>query len=298
MSARELETLLAMLRQQGAALLDAEPAEARAAFEEMMSQAPAAPDVKGEPVTVGGVPALRLTTSESEPSRTLIYLHGGAYVIGSSRAYQGLASDLARAAGVTGLSLDYRLAPEHPFPAAVDDAVAAYKALLDEGRAPASIGVAGDSAGGGLAVAFLVAARRAGLPMPGAALLISPWVDLACTAETYVSKLAEDPALRREGLLAMAGRYLGKTPASEPLASPVHADLAGLPPMLIQVGSAEVLLDDSVRLAGRAGAAGVFTRLEIWPNMPHVWHGFAGMLGEGRRAVKVGGNFLGRRMKA
>ena len=167
MSAQELEALMGMLREQGAGLMSAEPVQARADFEAMMAPIPLGSDARFEQTRLGSVPALKITTAQSDAARTLIYLHGGAYVIGSANAYRGLASNLARAAGAVGYSLDYRLGPEVPFPGAVDDAVAAYRALLDQGRSPASIAVAGDSAGGGLAVAMLVAARRAGQVVPG-----------------------------------------------------------------------------------------------------------------------------------
>jgi monoterpene epsilon-lactone hydrolase len=211
---------------------------------------------------------------------------------GSSLAYRALYGGLARAAGARGLALDYRLAPENPFPAAVDDAVAGYKGLLGQGIAPENIAIAGDSAGGGLTVATLVAARDAGLPMPAAAVAISPFADMEGTGESVVSKAAEDPSLNREGLTGMAGTYLNGGSPRSPLASPIYANLAGLPPLLIQVGSVEILLDDATRLAARAGAANVDVQLEIWAGMPHVWHGFASMLSEGRDAIERAGAFM------
>ena len=199
---------------------------------------------------------------------------------------------MGRAAGVSAVSLDYRLAPEHPFPAAVDDCVAAYRALLEGGIKPADIVLAGDSAGGGLVIATLVAARDAGLPMPAGALTISPWVDLACTGSSMQSKIAADPSITREGLLANAELYLQGKPLTTPLASPLYADLRGLPPVFVQVGTAEVLLDDAIRLVGALGAADVPVHLSVWPNMPHVWHIFGFMLSEGRDALTEAGVFL------
>jgi acetyl esterase/lipase len=226
----------------------------------------------------------------------LFYLHGGAYVAGSAQGYRGLAAELGRAAGVRLFSADYRLAPEHPFPAAVDDGVAAYRALLDRGFDPSRLVVAGDSAGGGLTLAVLVALRDGGAPLPAAALLISPWADLGCDSESIAAKAVEDPALTAESLRASAARYLAGTDPRHPLASPCFADLTGLPPLLIQVGSAEILLDDAVRVARAAGAAGVDVRLEIWPQMIHVWHAFGFMLSAGRRAIAEAGTFLSARM--
>jgi len=295
MKSPELEQLIAALRA-GAPDLSAPPAVVRAGLSQMVAAAPVASDIQFESVHLGGVPALASRTPGAAPERTLIYLHGGAYVFGSPQDYRSLSAELGRAFGSRAISLDYRLAPEHPFPAAVNDAVAAYRALLEEGRAPGTIVVAGDSAGGGLVVSMLVAAREAGLPMPAAALAISPWVDLACEGSSMQSKLEEDPALEREGLLAMAELYLNGTPADTPLASPLHADLASLPALLIQVGSAEILLDDAVRLAARAGEAGVRVKLSVWPDMPHVWHFFGFMLTEGRQAIAEAADFLGAQL--
>ncbi len=296
MSAQELDVVLAAMGQGGPDLSDP-PAEARKGFEEMLAGIPVGEDVSFERIEVGGLSALASTTPGAAADKALIYLHGGAYVIGSAQGYRALSSALGRAAGARAISLDYRLAPEHPFPAAVDDAVAAYRALLGQGLKPHNIAVAGDSAGGGLTVAMLVAAGQAGLPMPAAALAISPWVDLECTGATIASKADEDPALNLAGLKSTAGLYLNGASARTPLASPLHADLSGLPPLLIQVGSAEILLDDAVRLAGRAGEAAVETHLRVWPRMPHVWHAFGFMLSEGRDAIAEAGEFIAARLR-
>ncbi len=296
MSAYELESLIKMLRSGGPDLA-APPEKARENFEAMLAGIPIPDDVTFENATLGGVLGRWSTTPEALSGRVLLYLHGGAYVVGSSLGYRALSSALARSAQARGLTMDYRLAPENPFPAAVDDAVAAYRALLAQGTSPGSIAIAGDSAGGGLTVAMLIAARDAGLPMPAAALAISPWADLACAGASMSTRAAQDPALNRDGLLAMAGLYLnGASPQSE-LASPLYGNLAGLPPLLIQVGSAEVLLDDSIRLAARAAEADVSVQLEVWPRMPHVWHAFAFQLSEGRDAIRAAGNFLAARFE-
>jgi len=296
MSAQELESLVTMLRSGGPDLA-APPPQARESFEAMFAGFPIAADVTFEPTTLGGVPARWSSTPGASKERVLFYLHGGAYLLGSSLAYRSLFSELARAAGARGLALDYRLAPENPFPAAVDDAVSGYRALLGQGIAPGSIAIAGDSAGGGLTVALLVAARDAGLPMPAAAVVISPWADLECTGGSMLSKAAEDPSLNREGLLALASVYLNGASPRAALASPLYANLSGLPPLLIQVGSVEVLLDDATRLAARAAEADVAVQLEVWPRMPHVWHGFAFALSEGRDAIAGAGAFVAARFQ-
>lgn len=287
----ELEVLIGMMR---AGELDfaADPAATRAMFDELTGAFPVADDLVFSPVILSGVAGLKATSAGVAEDAALLYLHGGAYVVGGSQSYRGHAGEMGRAAGVAAYVVDYRLAPEHPCPAAVEDGVAAYRALLDQGLKASRIVIAGDSAGGGLTIATLVAARDAGLPMPAAAFVISPWVDLACAGASMKTKAAADPSLTEKGLKVAAAHYLAGQAANTPLASPIHADLTGLPPLLIQVGSAEILLDDAVRLAGAAGAAGVAVRLEVWPDMIHDWHLFAFMLGAGRRAVVEAGAFL------
>jgi acetyl esterase/lipase len=199
---------------------------------------------------------------------------------------------LAIEASMRVLGLNYRLAPLHQFPAAVEDAAAAYRWLLKTGVEPARIAIAGDSAGAGLALAATITIREDGLPLPAAIACLSPWVDLAVTGASMISKAREDPVASREMLLGWAKLYLGSRDPRTPLASPLYADLRQIPPMLIQVGSAEVLLDDSLRLAERASAAGVDTTLEVWPEMIHVWHSFAAILPEGRQAIERIGKFV------
>lgn len=290
-----IDQLVAALRAGG---LDfAHPVDkVRADFEATLATIPVAPDLEFTQTSLGGVPALQCMAPGSDATRVLLYMHGGAYISGSASGYRALAAELARATGVRGLSLDYRLAPEHPMPAAVEDCVTAYRALLAEGVTADRIVLAGDSAGGGLVMAVLLALRDAGVAMPAAALTISPWADLRCTADTLVSKAAEDPSLNAVGLAKAAGLYLAGGDAAAPMASPALADLSGLPPLLIHVGSAEVLLDDAVALARAAGMAGVDVQLEVWPRMVHVWHAFGFMLKEGRRATAQAGAFLRARM--
>ena len=295
MASAQLTELVAGLRANGPDLA-APPAELRVAFEAMLADIPFAGDLTSGAIELGGVPGLRLASPQGRKSRALLYLHGGAYVIGSARAYRSLAAELGRAAGAITYAIDYRLAPEHPMPAAIDDALAAYRALLAQGLAPSDIVIAGDSAGGGLTLALLVALRDAGIALPAAALLISPWADLGCTAASLVSKAQEDPALSAAGLRDTARLYLNGADARDPRASPVFARLAGLPPLLVQVGTAEILFDDAIAVARAAGHAGNPVRLAIWPEMIHVWHAFAFMLPEGRAAIEEAGVFLQRHL--
>jgi len=266
-------------------------AERRAQYERAEKAFPIPPEVKVERVTAPVAPAEWLRPPSAEAGRVVLYLHGGGYVIGSPRSHRHLAAAIAGAAGASALSLDYRRAPEDPFPAAVDDAVACYRWLLEQGIAPGRIVIAGDSAGGGLTVATLVALKDARVPLPAGGVCISPWVDLTFSGASYETKAAADPIVRRPGIDEMARAYLGKTDPRAPLASPVFADLRGLPPLLIHVGSDEVLLDDAVQLAERAKAAGVSATLEVWDRMIHVWHWFLPMLEEADTAIQGIGRF-------
>jgi phosphinothricin tripeptide acetyl hydrolase len=266
--------------------------ERRAQYERAERVFPTPADVAIDHVTAPARPAEWLQPPGARPEAAVLYLHGGGYVIGSPRSHRHLAAAIARAAGAAALLLDYRLAPEHPFPAALDDALAAYQWLLGRGLAPGRIVVAGDSAGGGLTVATLLAARDRRLPRPAAGVCISPWVDLTCSGATYATKAAVDPIVTREGVNMMADAYAGRGDRKAPLVSPLYADLRDLPPLLVQVGSDEVLLDDALGLAERARAAGVDVTLEEWPTMIHVWHWFLPMLAEAERAVGVIGSFV------
>ncbi len=251
-----------------------------------------APDVSVAPVDANGVPAEWTSTPAADVSRVILFLHGGGYVSGSIASHRHLIAEAGRAAGARTLALEYRRAPEHAFPAAVDDAMAGYRFLLSTGVAPSRICIAGDSAGGGVTIASLVSIRDAGLKLPGCAWCISPWVDLEGLGESMDSKAASDPMIQRDYMLEIAAMYLNGADPRSPLAAPLYAELAGLPPMLIQVGTAETLLDDAVRLAGRAAAADVRVTLETWPGMIHVWHLFHPQLAEGRRAIAAAGAFI------
>jgi acetyl esterase/lipase len=266
-------------------------AEKRAQYDRAERVFPVPPDVAVKAVQAP-MAAEWLEPPAARDGAVIVYFHGGGYAIGSPRSHRHLAAAIGRAARAAVLLPDYRLAPEHPFPAAVDDAVAAYRWLLDRGQAPEHTVFAGDSAGGGLAVAALLALRERGLPLPAAGVCISPWVDLALTGGSYASKAASDPIVTRAGVQEMARAYVGQGDPRAPLVSPLYADLAGLPPLLIHVGSEEVLLDDAVALAERARAAGVETSLEVWPDMIHVWHWFLPMLDQAQAAIDGIGRFV------
>jgi epsilon-lactone hydrolase len=271
-------------------------AERRAQYERAERVFPTPADVAIEHVIAPARPAEWLRPSGVRTDAAVLYLHGGGYVIGSPRSHRHLAAAIARAAGTAALLVDYRLAPEHPFPAALDDALAAYQWLLGRGLVPGRIVVAGDSAGGGLTVATLLAARDRSLPLPAAGVCISPWVDLTCSGATYATKAAVDPIVTRQSVSMMAEAYTGRGDPKAPLVSPLYADLRGLPPLLVHVGSDEVLLDDALGLAERARRAGVDVTLEEWPAMIHVWHWFLPMLAEAERAVGVIGRFARARI--
>jgi epsilon-lactone hydrolase len=252
-----------------------------------------APDVRVVPVAIGGIKAEWSSTPGAHAARVILFLHGGGYCSGSLDSHRHIITEAGRSAASRTLALDYRLAPEHPFPAALDDALAGYRFLLDQDIAPSRIAIAGDSAGGGLAVATMVALRDAGMPLPACAWCISPWIDLEAVGDSMTSKAAIDPMISKPYVLELASAYLGDADPRTALAAPLYADLAGLPPMLIQVGAAETLLDDAVRLAARAGAADVAVTLEVWPEMIHVWHIFHPHLAAGRRAIAAAGAFIG-----
>jgi acetyl esterase/lipase len=256
------------------------------------SQYGIARDVTVEPVTANGVRAEWTSTPQDSRDAALLYVHGGGYVIGSLDSHRHIVSEAGRAAKAWALALDYRLAPEHPFPAAVEDAVLGYRYLLSRGIRPGNIAIAGDSAGGGLVVAAMLAIREAELAQPACGWCISPWVDMEGIGESMTTQAAADPMVQKEGLLEMAQLYLGGADPRSTLAAPIYADLRGLAPLLIQVGAAETLLDDAIRLAKVAGAANVRVDLQIWPEMVHVWHLFHPELKAGLRAIEQGGAYV------
>ena len=258
----------------------------------MTESFPVADDVRTEKVAAGGVAAEWITAPGAENGGTLLYFHGGGFVIGSIRSHREMLSRISRAAGCRVLALDYRLAPEFSFPAPVEDAVTAYRWLLGQGIDPKKIAIGGDSAGGGLMVSTMVALRYLGEPLPAAGVGLSAWADMEGAGESFTTNADKDPMVNREGIHRFAGAYLrGKDPRA-PLASPIHADLSGLPPLLLHVGSIECLVSDTTVLAERAKEAGVEVEVEIWDDMPHVWHQFAAVLPEGQQAIERVGEFI------
>jgi acetyl esterase/lipase len=249
-------------------------------------------DLQVETTDANGVAAEWTMTPKAEPMRAILFLHGGGYVSGSLDSHRHMVGQAGREAHARTLALAYRLAPEHPFPAALEDAVAGYCFLLARGFDPKRIAVAGESAGGGLAIAMLVSLRDRGVPLPACTWCSSPWVDLEAIGGSMTAKASVDPLIQKPYLMELAKAYLNGADPRMPLASPLYADLRGLPPMLIQVGSAETLLDDSVRLAGAVGAADVQVTLEVWPDMIHAWHLFYPELAAGRRALAKVGAFI------
>jgi epsilon-lactone hydrolase len=291
MSTEQRETLDAILRQ-SAFPADSDVHEQRRLLKELLSAQPLPADVTVATAALGGVPTAEITVDGVEPRHVVLYFHGGVYVMGDAFLAADLASQVGRRTQAKVISVDYRLAPEHPYPAAVDDALAVYEALLDDGIAPSDIVFAGESAGGGLAVATLVNARDRGLPLPAAAFVMSPYADLTLAGTTMETKREADPLLSPEALRARVTDYTSGQDAALGLISPVFADLSGLPPLIIQAGTHEVLLDDAVRLAGRAAAAGVEVTLDITPGVPHVFQAYYPMLDEAAAALDRAGQLL------
>jgi len=272
-------------------------AEEREQFANTITR-PVPDDVRVAERTLGGRPALSLEPAYgAEVDGVLLFLHGGGYVIGGPRTHAALAAGLARRAGVRAVLPDYRLAPEDPFPAAVEDALAAYRELVAEAGGAGRVVLAGDSAGGGLALATLLAARDEGLPAPAGVAVLSPWVDLTAAGDSMRTRRGIDPIFEPSDIEGYAAQYVGDGDRRAPLASPLFADLHGLPPLLIQVGGNEVLLDDAVRLASRAAADDVDVTLRVWPGVPHVFQHFAGMLDEADEALADAGAFLRRALE-
>jgi acetyl esterase/lipase len=271
--------------------------ERRADFEQQVSLLSFAENVSCEPVSVGDIPAEWIVPEGATGQDALLYLHGGGYCIGSIITHRSMVSHIAAAAKTRALLIDYRLAPENPFPAAVEDSTAAYEWLLARGIPAGNIIIAGDSAGGGLTVATLMSLKDKEIKLPAAAVLISPWTDLAITGDTIISKADIDPMVTKEGLTEMAEAYLGDADSRTPLASPLYGDLDGLPPMLIHVGAAEILLDDAARMADRATKAGVEVNFNEAEDMCHVWHFFSSMLPEAMAAIEEVAKFMRKYLK-
>ncbi len=266
--------------------------DSRTGFEQLAQQIGGNTEADVTSVDADGVPAEWVAAHNASDDSAILYLHGGGYAIGSVETHRELAARISQSTGSRVLTIDYRMAPENPFPAAVEDATNAYRWLLGQGVNPRQMAIAGDSAGGGLAVATLVSLRDAGGPMPACSVLMSPWVDMEGIGETMASKAGVDPMVGKEGLIAMAGLYLDGADPRTPLAAPLYADLTGLPPTLIHVGTWETLLSDSTRLAEKAESTGVDVTLEQWDEMIHVWLIFAPILPEGQQAIDRIGEFV------
>ena len=297
MSTEQRENLDAILRQ-SAFPADSDVAEQRRLLKELLSAQPLPADVTVTEAALGGVPTAEITVDGIEPRHVVLYFHGGVYVMGDAFLAADLASQIGRRTDAKVISVDYRLAPEHPYPAAVDDALAAYEALLGDGTAPSDIVLAGESAGGALAVVTLVNARDHGQPLPAAAFAMSPYADLTLAGTTMETKREVDPLMSQAALeLRIADYTAGQDPALG-LISPIFADLSGLPPLIIQAGSHEVLLDDAVRLARQAAIADVDVTLDITPGVPHVFQAYHGILDEGAAALDRAGQLLSGHLAA
>ena len=291
MSQEQRQALARMLRE-GPLDLGGDLQEQRPLLDQLMTAHPLPEDVATAPAQLGGVPVTTVDVGETHSDEVILYFHGGAFALGTAAAAAGLASDIARRAGARAISVDYRLAPENPYPAALQDAIAAYRGLLASGVPAARIAIVGESAGAGLAVAVLVALGSEGLPQPSSALLLSPWADLTLSGASVRGKATVDPALTADGLRRRAADYVAGADATGGLISPVFADLTGLPPLLIQVGSHEILLDDATRLATRAAVADVAVTLDVVPGVPHVFQAFPAILDEAEAALIRAGAFL------
>ena len=291
MSTEQRETLDAILRQ-SAFPADIDVSEQRRLLRELTSAQPLPAEVTVTAAALGGVPAAEITIDGIERRHVVLYFHGGVYVLGDAFSAAGLAAQVGRRTRATVISVDYRLAPEHPYPAAADDALAAYQALLRGGTAPSDIAFAGESAGGGLAIATLVNARDHGLPLPAAAFVMSPYADLTLAGTTMDTKRDADPLLSRENLRARVPDYTAGHDPALGLISPIFADLSGLPPLIIQAGTHEVLLDDAVRLARQAATADVGVTLDITPGVPHVFQAYYPILDEAAAALDRAGQLL------
>jgi epsilon-lactone hydrolase len=284
------------------ALLAAEPrpvgwAERRQRLDEVGSVWPVAEDVQLKAVGLRGVPGEWSIVPGSDAGRVLMFFHGGGYCSGSILSHRRMVTEAGRAAGVRTLAVGYRLAPEHPFPAALNDALAAWRFLREQGIAAAHVGIGGDSAGGGLTVALINALRDDKEPLPACGWLVSPWTDLTMSGSTLTTKDKTDPIIHKAYLQELADAYLaGGMNAKDPRVSPLYADVRDFPPTLIQVGSAETLLDDATRFATALGAADVPVTLEIWPHMIHAWHLWNAHLEPGRRALASAGAFIRRHL--
>jgi epsilon-lactone hydrolase len=272
--------------------LGGDVADQRPLLEQMLTSQPRPGDVRATPGDLGGIPVIFIDIADAESRGTIFHIHGGGFALGSATGSVGLASSLARKTGMRAVSVDYRLAPEHPYPAALQDVTAAYRALIEQAGSAEPVVVSGESAGGNLAIELLIAGKATGLMMPAAALLLSPMTDLTVTGSSYAGKAQADPAISAQAISTRAADYLAGADPADPLVSPIFADLSGLPPLLIQAGSHEVLLDDATRLAVKAAADDVAVILDVTPGVPHVFQAFAALLDEGDAALNRAARFV------
>lgn len=281
--------------------IDAETAdvnELRASLKKIVRYTRKARHVSVDETEITGLYAEWLRPDGAPADKVLLYLHGGAYVVGDCSTHRQMVSHIARSAGIAALVPEYRLAPEHPFPAAIDDAVGIYRALLADGFSPSDVFIAGDSAGGALSVATMLSLRHIGVPLPAAAVLLSPFLDITASGETSLTRADQDPWFEAKDVPVVARHYCpGEPDLTHPLISPVFANVAGLPPTYIQVGDDEILLSDSTRFADKMNEAGREIELEIWPEMWHVFQIFVGKMPEARRAINRIGDYLKARIE-
>ncbi|MGC3931494.1 alpha/beta hydrolase [Pseudomonas atacamensis] len=264
----------------------------RDAYAKMLGQNQPPAGVRFEAVDMGGVPATLVTPDELKTDAVLMYIHGGAYIVGRPAGYHGIGGNYAKMLGARVYMPDYRLAPEHQFPAPIDDTLRAYEWLLEQNIAASKIAFAGESAGGAMVVSVMVAAKSKGLPLPAVGSSISPWANLEHTGVSMSNREGLDPLNSKPVLDILARAFLGDTLANHPLASPVFADVTGLPPILVQIGENELMLSDALRLANHLADNRVRVNLEVWPGMFHAWHFYAGMLAEGQQALESSVRFI------
>ena len=293
MVSKGMEFVLNILKENRAKAIKNRVEDGRAGLEELAKMVKVPKDVKCEPLDVAGIPAEWISAPEAKDDNIIFYLHGGGYISGSLNSHRELMSRISRAAKARVLIIDYRLAPEHPFPAAIEDAYSAYRWLIEDQKVnPNNLIIAGDSAGGGLTLATLLNLRDKGIALPAAAVALSPWTDLGLTSESYKKNARMDVTVPVDGLMFDSQLYLGETDYTNPLASPLYGNLKDLPPMLLMVGTAEILLDDSVNFAKKAKEAGVEVILDIWDDMPHVFPAYAAFAPEGQEAIEKIGEFM------
>ena len=289
MSNEVLEGIMSMLRDGDLSMAD-DPSKARPIFEAMFEDVPLPEGIHSEAGELSGVPGIWLKPATPIADTVILYLHGGGYVIGSSKVYSPIAAGLAATSNIATFIPDYRLAPEHPFPAAVQDAYICYQALRSTYKE--RVIIAGDSAGGGLVMSVLLKTKQEQAVQPACAILWSPWLDLSVSGASVSRNAEHDPTLDEESLKTCTARYVGNTLPADEILNPLNANLAGISPLLVQVGSIEILLDDAIALAGKAAAAHCHCQLEVWPGMPHVFQGFAPALAEGQQALNNCSTFI------